>query len=563
MKERKDDMLQNQELASQVLDMIETALEASILMTEYLENEKRQEAMQTGAELCCFMREIYNVSGKLKEEENALNLPAASRSVEISATRIVEIIKEDLPKARHKIEFELIPLLEEMRINFYYWGMVYPNEEKIKKYREQEMAFLAKNHYQEEAERSGKYKYELSISVRAYNKLEYTRQCVNSLLENLPEGISYEIILVNHGSNDGTKEFFESVHPDKQLDIAVNGGGAQAVRRIAEGRFLLGISNDVIVTKNAIHNLYECISSDEKIAWAVPATSNVSNLQALVSANYTNKEEMEVFARENNVPDPYRWEQRVRLCDPIAICRQSFFNEILDGYFFVEGNKEQMFPDDKRALFVRRNGYKMYLVKNAYCHHFGSVTLKDETTEETYIKGRRNFKAAFGIDPWSTGFCYSYALFERLKPMETGAVRILGINCGLGSNPLKIKEELKERVHNEQVYIKNLSMDKNVLEDLRGVSDEAFYISSYGEVGTVSGAYDYIISEDFLEEAERVLWYMGILRRKCRPGGKILLDIPVETAIYLKENVKARKWCKAISFIEDRAKQRIWAMLCC
>ncbi len=556
-------MLKNQEMASQILDMIETALEASVLMTEYLENGKKQEAMQTGNALCRFVGEIYNVSGKLKEEESALNLPAASKSVEISAGRIVEIAKEDSFKACHKIEFELIPLLEEMRINFYYWGMVYPDEDKMKLYREHEMAFLAKNHYQEEAERSGKYKYELSIAVRAYNKLEYTKQCLNSLLENLPEDISYELILVNHGSNDGTKEFFESIHPDKQLDITVNGGGAQAVRRITEGRFLLGISNDVVVTKNAIRNLYECINSDEKIAWAVPATSNVSNLQTLVSANYTNKEEMVAFACKNNVPDRYRWEQRVRLCDPISICRQSFFNKVLDGYHFVEGNKEQMFPDDKRALFVRRNGYKMYLVKNAYCHHFGSVTLKNETTEETYIRGRKNFKAVFGVDPWSTGFCYSYALFEKLKPMETGVVNILGINCGLGSNPLKIKEELKERVHNEEVYIKNLSMKKEVLEDLRGVSDEVSYISSYGEVGAVFGTYDYIISEDFLEKDEQALRYVGILRRKCKHGGKILLDVPMKTAIYLRKNIKMGKWCKTISLIEDRQKQRFWVMLYC
>lgn len=90
--------------------------------------------------------------------------------------------------------------------------------------------------------------------------------CVESILAKIPEGLNYELILVNHGSDDGTKEYFESIHPNKQFDIAVNGGGVGAISKIVEGEFTFLVSNDVIVTPYAIENLLTCIRSDTKIA---------------------------------------------------------------------------------------------------------------------------------------------------------------------------------------------------------------------------------------------------------------------------------------------------------
>ena len=247
-------MIKNQELAEQIFEIMNTAVEASEQMIFLLNNGQVKEFKQLGEDLYVLIKSIRGVADELKEEEDGLNLPAASQSVMISVVRILGIAKTDIAKAAHKVEFELLPLIEEMRVAFYYWGMVYPDAEKMKTYYAEDIHWLAGNRYTREAERTGKYKYDLSIFVLGYNKIEYTSMCVKSLYENLPEDISYEIILVNHGSNDGTKELFESYHPDKQLDVAVNGGGSNAVSRIAEGKYLVGISNDVIVTCRAIEN---------------------------------------------------------------------------------------------------------------------------------------------------------------------------------------------------------------------------------------------------------------------------------------------------------------------
>jgi len=480
-----------------VLEIIDSIIKASYNLYGFLQNGNYKMFKSVAENLVILLNEIHKISGALKEEEKALNLPAASASVSASLKRIISYSVPDPAKAMHKIEYELIPLAEEMKLNFYFWGTVYPDAAKMKQYYEHDMFSLFRNRYVEASEASGIYKYDLSICVLGYNKLEYTKKCLENILGFMPQNITHELILVNHGSTDDTKAYFESLKPNKQMDIAVNGGGWYSVFRITEGKYVLMVSNDVIVTKNAIENLYKCISSDDSIAWVVPTTTNVSNNQT-IPCSYETEEGMHTFAAHNNISDPYRWEQRVRLCNPIDIMRMSSLLKI--GYFsHFFCSDITAFPDDKLSLLIRRSGLKMMLAKDAFCHHFGSVTLKDEikkkNEEEFYKSGRAAFKRVFGIDPWMQGNCYDYNLFTQLKIEKEGHVEILGISCGLGSNPLKVKELLSENSHNKDVVITNYTPNPNLMKDLSGVSDYVYLFDTWEALFKKRNKYDYIVFE--------------------------------------------------------------------
>ena len=131
-----------------------------------------------------------------------------------------------------------------MYLQLYFWCSVYPDKKRIHEYYNNELISLCHNKYIDEAEKNGVYKYDLSIIVVGYNKLEHTKLCVENLLKYIPNNINYELILLNHGSTDNTKEYFEYVSPTKQLDLLKNGGSPTAVNRIVEGKYLLAISND-------------------------------------------------------------------------------------------------------------------------------------------------------------------------------------------------------------------------------------------------------------------------------------------------------------------------------
>lgn len=520
-------MINDQEIAHRLLNMIDTAHECANILIQLLAQQDVRTFKVVLNDLISLINSIQDISPSLKKQENALNLPEASVSVHDSLIRINILSGEFPEKAMHKLEFELIPLLEDMRAKFYFWGVCFPDPKRLKKYYEEDIYCYNQNQYVKHAEElGGVYKYDLSIFVVAYNKINYTKQCIRSLLKHLPNGLNYELVLVNHGSNDGTKEYFESLNPDKQLDIAINGGGLGAVNRILEGKYRLAISNDVLVTKNAISNLYQCINSDDSIAWAVPATSNVSNLQS-IAADYNTFEELELFAEKNNILNPLRREQRIRLCNPIDIRRNKTVFELQTvGYLYSK--VKNAFPDDVASLLYRRNNYKMVLVKDAYCHHFGSATLKEEMGQkDIYNTGRIDFKNKFGVDPWGLGFCYDPELFNLLPCNDLGHIDILGINCGLGSNSLKIKEKIKELTGNTDICLYNYADCDSYLADLKGISDYAGRLNSWNpfNVPNAKPSYDYIIVESIPEKNKHFLTLWNILVNKLSPSGYLIIKL--------------------------------------
>lgn len=521
-----------EKLVLQILELLQTMQEAC-------------QELYTSAEIqevSCFMHlcgdmelGLAKILEMVKEEGAAGNpgLCAACKSSLNSLRRVKEHFLLNWEVCLRKIEFELLPLLQEAYAMYYLFQYLSKHPEHLPEYNAKEKNQLFGNEYIDEALKTGHFQYEVSIFVVGYNKLDYTKICVENLLKNLPANLNYELILVNHGSSDGTKEYFESICPHKQVDIAVNGGGAGVVSRIFEGEFLIGISNDVVVTPNAIENMLSCIRSSPDIAWVVPATPNVSNLQS-IPAEYSSLEELTEFALQNNRLDPFRWEQRVRLCNPIDLKRASVFYSsaglCTNGVFHSSSPVyASSFPDDRISLFLRRNGYKMMLVKDAYCHHFGSVTLKTEiqqyNEQKYYREGREAFQTAFGVDPWGDGFCYDPVFENRVVDSDLGHVEVLGINCGLGSNALKIKEQIKEYCRNTDCCLHFFTDDERYLYDLRGIGEGAEVISSIKRLKSAlhGRTFQYIIWETPFLRQYKLETLLQCCRKSLAFGGKLFL----------------------------------------
>lgn len=480
------------------------------------------------------------------ETSGAKKLRPACQSILDSVRRVKDLFRSDRGMCLRKIEFELLPLLQQAYAMYYFFQCLIDHPEHLLEYEYHEQARLFTNEYVDEALERGSFKYELSIFVQAYNKLDYTKMCVESLLANLPTNLNYELILVNHGSTDGTKEYFENIHPDKQLDIAVNGGGAGAVYRIMEGEFMLMISNDIVVTPHAIENMLACIRSDPKIATVVPTTPNISNLQT-IPAEYSSLEELKKFASQNNHLDSFRWEQRVRLCNPIQMIRNSLFCSskglCISGVFHTSHPVYALsFPDDRLSLLWRRQGYKLMLAKDAYCHHFGSVTLKDEiqqyNEQKYYTEGRMEFLKAYGIDPWGTGFCFDPVFMNRIVGDEQGHVEVLGVNCGLGSSALKIKEQIKEYCHNADCRLTFFTDDTAYLADLQGVGDCAEEISSIKDLkqALFRQTFSYIIWEVPFLLRYKFEALVNLLYGSLTPDGKLFLKLSGQNQKFIQRN---------------------------
>lgn len=540
-------MVRNQEKAIQLKELMETLLEAIPEMMDLLQKNSLSDFYQLSEDYHAALSQIKQVAEQENEEEY-LEVKNIAHNCLVSLERLLQYAKYNREKAMQKIEFEFWPFLRIMHIQFYFFALIYPDKEKMDEWYAGEGKELCKNYYVEEAERIGNYKYDVSILITAYNKLEYTQLCVQKILENLPKDIKCELILRNHGSTDGTKEFFEKICPTKQIDFAINRAGSKSTWFTYEGKYVFLVSNDVLITPNMIETLYEAFEENDDYAFAVPMTPNISNLQVPLKLNngnsdelisYETVEELDVVAREFNKRNPRKEEVRYRLCDPLAFLRNRCANlqdrTSLMAIEFTQHTKS-MFPDDLRSMYMRRAGYKNVLMKDLIAHHYGSITIKDENLQaKNYAKGRELFLDNNGIDPWGHGFCWTYALFDKLLCNKSDCKQILGINCGMGSNILKIQQEIKEHTGN-LVHVTALTDNQRHVPDLLSLTDLVLVHEGWQDIrGGVTEMYDYILVDDNIgDEYQKNI---NALYSHVEAGGKLI--------VFLRENEdKVFTWIK-------------------
>lgn len=291
---------------------------------------------------------------------------------------------------------------------------------------------------------------EVTICVLAYNRLEKTRRCVESILK-YTQGITYELLLVDNGSEDGTLAYFQSVEcPNKKiLHITKNLGALYATNlamRSFSGRYFALVINDAIVTKNWLSNLLRCFESDPKIGMVTPGASNVSNLQE-ISLSFSSYDEMQRKAAAYNQSDPRKWEQRVRLVAIIYLMKR----EVVDLIGLDDPGFFHDFEEDDLSVRVRRAGYKLMVCMDTFIHHdhdFRHGEEKDQAQFQASIEaGRKNFMDKYhGLDSWSDMSNYeAYLSIGAVLEKQAVAPEILGVDVMCGMPILQIKNGLRRK----------------------------------------------------------------------------------------------------------------------
>lgn len=535
----------NIEMACRVLDILETMQDAVKQMKKSYVLENWHEFHTLYADLKNGLNAVAALAAQDGEEEPILQLKNGCDCALLSLEDIMTLSSVKSEEVPWKLDCELLAFVEGIYLKLFYDKIVQEVPERKK---ELQGRIAATNAYyrlfQREEERT--YTCDLSIFMPAYNHLDYSKMCVESIMRNLPKGIACEIVLLNNGCTDGTRAFFESLPEVHVINLPINRLFPLAGMRALGGRYSLFVSNDIIIGENAIVNMYRAISEHKDYGWIVPATSAVSNLQML-PVQYESFEEFHAFAAENNQYDESRHEMRVRLCNPVTMVRTDLYNqmqlELYEEMYCIKNISS--FPDDKISLWMRRHGYKSVLQKDAYCHHFGSVTHKDdydskEKWDEFYKRGRKEFLDNFGVDPWGTGFCYDPVFTERVVDNESGPVEVLGINCGLGSNSLKIKEQLREYNRSAEPALTNITDTPCFLEDLRGISDQAEVVSSIKQLKNLlyQRKFQYIVWETPFLQKYKFKNLLNLSLEHLAAEGKLIMKLTAQSEEVLNKGLQ-------------------------
>lgn len=99
-----------------------------------------------------------------------------------------------------------------------------------------------------------------------YNTLEMTKNCIESVLAKT-DGVSYEIILVDNASTDGSKEYFVQDKRIKYIYSNDNLGFGKANNlgyKEAKGDFIFLLNSDTVLLNNAIFEFFKYAQRSDK-----------------------------------------------------------------------------------------------------------------------------------------------------------------------------------------------------------------------------------------------------------------------------------------------------------
>ena len=240
-----------------------------------------------------------------------------------------------------------------------------------------------------------------SIIILTYNNLDYTRQCVESILDHTHE-VAYELILVDNASSDDTPEYLrELAETYENVQILLNqenegfARGNNLGAGMAQGEYLVFLNNDTLVTRGWLSGLLKALA-DPQVGMAGPVTNSSGN-ESRISVDYDNSEGLQDFARKNAEAQRGKFFEISMLALLCAAMRRSVFEEIgpLDERFGLG-----MFEDDDYALRIKAKGYKILCVEDVFIHHWGSASFSRMDAGEFWALFQRNltlFEEKWGI----------------------------------------------------------------------------------------------------------------------------------------------------------------------
>lgn len=242
---------------------------------------------------------------------------------------------------------------------------------------------------------------DVSIILVTYNTLSMTVECINSIIK-FTEGLSYEIILVDNASHDGSKEYFEK---SSQITYIYNNNnlGFGVANNIAikhsHGRNVLFLNTDTLLRNNAIKILSDFLDSNPQ---AGACGGNLYDTNGFPSYSFCKwfpslKEQFDCLT--------HRIISRILFCGNFCfnktkrtmevayvtgadlMVKRKALNEcgLFDSRFFL------YFEETELCYRIRKCGYKIFSVPEAQITHFGGSTIKSVNIQNSiYYSESRN-----------------------------------------------------------------------------------------------------------------------------------------------------------------------------
>lgn len=359
-----------------------------------------------------------------------------------------------------------------------------------------------------------------SFVILSYNTIDLTKACISSIRATCMEG-TYEIVVVDNGSADGSVEWLEA-----QLDIRLiknsenlgfPGGCNVGIKAANPGNDIMFLNSDTIVMANSMYTLRMGLYSEAGIGLAGSCSNNGGRYQSL-AFTFDEFDDYINYSKHNNIPLRGQLEYMTFLSGFAMLAKRPALEEV--GYFdetFFPGN----FEDNDLSIRFAYKGYKNVCCWNSFIYHFGGMSFINSGMDDKYnnliYTNLEKFKDKWNIDPDP----YSIANLEiisQIRRSSDAVFNVLEIDCAGGNTLAKIKYLFQNAnvygIDSSDVAVKLASLKIPCL-CLDVTKDEIPYNGI---------SFDYIIISQTNEKDEEIDGIIAKAKARLAPEGVLLIS---------------------------------------
>lgn len=284
---------------------------------------------------------------------------------------------------------------------------------------------------------------DVSVIIINYNTLKMTDECICSVIEKT-SGISYEIILVDNASIDGSKEFFSK---DKRVTYIYNdenlgfGRANNKGIKIAQGRNILFLNSDTLLRNNAIKILSDYLDNHPKVGACGGNLFLQDGTPGMSFGRYFPSlyEELNIFFEY--IPDKIIYGENSHFNYTGDELKVGFISgadlmvkhSVLDAVGCFDPHFFLYYEETELCLRIHRSGKSIVSVPKAEIVHFDGGGKRITASHESYLQYRRQMEKSRAIfynlsySNFYKKFAYSLRFFKsflkQFSPFKTTRFR--------------------------------------------------------------------------------------------------------------------------------------------
>lgn len=357
-----------------------------------------------------------------------------------------------------------------------------------------------------------------SIVILTYNKLEYTKACIDSIRRYTAPG-TYEIIVVDNLSTDGTREWLAVQSDIKSIFNENNVGFPKGCNQgidVSSGDAILLLNNDVLVTCDWLKLMIDALYSSSTIGAVGPVTNSAYGYQEIPVA-YKTLDDMWSFADSYNSDNKRLWERRLKLIGYCMLIKREAIDRVgLLDERFTPG----MCEDSDYSFRLLEAGYELLLCRNIFIHHFGSTSFGEmkQGQKELLAKNRAKFEEKWGFHTAHSAEIRHDLIQLMDKRDRADALRVLDIGCACGATLLELSNlfpnaELHGIEKNKEAAAVAARFAKILVQD-------AEQLLAYS-----NGYFDVVILGNVLEQFKDPATMLTKVKALLKPDGCVLASV--------------------------------------